>query len=409
MKYVLIGNSAAATYAIEGIRSVDREGEITVVSEENRPAYGRPLISYYLYGKVNPENMNYRPACFYRENGVKLLLGERARKIDAERKRVLLQSGKEIAYDKLLVATGSRPFLPPMEGVDGVKDKFTFMTMDDAFALERALSPEKRALIVGAGLIGLKCAEGIFDRVKSIAVVDLAERILPSILDAEASAFVQADLEQKGITFYLGDCAVRFEENEARLKSGKTIPFDILVVAAGVRPNVELVKEAGGAVNRGIVTDDRQQTTLPDIFAAGDNCESFDICSGNSRILAVLPNAALQGQCAGRNMAGEEAHFSNAAPVNAIGFFGSHIATAGVYEGECYAERDGNGYKKLFYRDGLLKGFILINRIERAGIYTSLIRDRVPLDSVDFELLKKQPALMAFSRGEREQKLARRK
>lgn len=405
MDYVIIGNSTAATFAIEGIRSVDREGKITVISAENRPAYGRPLISYYLYGKIPLDRVDYRSPAFYEGNGVEVLLGERAVKIDPAQKKVMLASGKEIAYDRLLVATGSRPFLPPVEGLDGVENKFTFMTMDDALALEKVLSPEKRVLIVGAGLIGLKCAEGIFDRVKSVTVVDMATRILPSILDEEGAALVQSQLERKGLRFLLGDSAAKFTQNAAILKSGREVLFDVLVMAVGVRPNTELVKEAGGEVRRGIAVDERQQTTLPDVYAAGDNCESYDTAAKETRILAILPNAALQGLAAGKAMAGDGTRFAGGSAVNAIGFFGSHIATAGVYTGESYVERGEDSYKKLFYSDNVLKGFILVNRIERAGIYTSLIRDMVPLDSIDFERIKKDPALMVFSRERRTEKL----
>lgn len=408
MKYVIIGNSTAALYAVEGIRSVDKKGKITIVSDEKHPAYGRPLISYYLYGKIDLEHIGYRPADFYEKMGVDLILGERAVKIEPKEKRVLLQSGKKVGYDKLLVATGSRPFVPPMEGLEGVENKFSFMKLDDAFALEKALSPEKDVLIVGAGLIGLKCMEGILGRCRSVTVIDLADRILPSILDEGGAAFVQKQLEKMGVRFLLGDSAAKFGKNVAYTKNGKEVSFDILVVAVGVRPNVELVKDAGGEVARGIVTDDGQRTSIPDVFAAGDNCESFDISSGTRRILALLPNAALQGECAGVNMAGGDAHFTNAVPMNAIGFFGSHIATAGVYEGECSEDISPDHYKKLFYKDNELKGYILIDCIERAGIYTSLIRNKTPLSEVDFKLLEKSPALMAFSAAARREKLARR-
>ena len=408
MKYVIIGNSTAALYAVEGIRSVDKKGKITIVSDEKHPAYGRPLISYYLYGKIDLEHIGYRPADFYEKMGVDLILGERAVRIEPKEKRVLLQSGKKVGYDKLLVATGSRPFVPPMEGLEGVENKFSFMKLDDAFALEKALSPEKDVLIVGAGLIGLKCMEGILGRCRSVTVIDLADRILPSILDEGGAAFVQKQLEKMGVRFLLGDSAAKFGKNVAYTKNGKEVSFDILVVAVGVRPNTELVKDAGGEVARGIVTDDGQRTSIPDVFAAGDNCESFDISSGTRRILALLPNAALQGECAGVNMAGGDAHFTNAVPMNAIGFFGSHIATAGVYEGECSEDISPDHYKKLFYKDNELKGYILIDCIERAGIYTSLIRNKTPLSEVDFKLLEKSPALMAFSAAARREKLARR-
>ena len=407
MQYVIIGNSTAATFAIEGIRAIDRAGSITVISDETRPAYGRPLISYYLYGRIKLENTDYRSASFYTDNGVTLKYGVRAEKIDPKKKTVALSDGSTIGYDKLLVATGSSPLVPPADGLDAVK-YHTFMTMDAALALEKELSPEKRVLVVGAGLIGLKCVEGILDRVGSVTVVDLAARILPSILDEEGSAIVQERLEARGVNFVLGDCAVRYAPGLATLRSGKEVPFDILVIAAGVRPNVSLVREAGGEVNRGIVVNDRQETTIPDVYAAGDNCESYDICSGTRRILALLPNAAFQGETAGRNMAGGDAAFDKAAPFNALGLFDTHIATAGVYEGEAYTDLS-EGYKKLFVKDNKLVGFILIDCIGRAGIYTSLIREQTPLTTVDFELLKKNPALMAFARGTREEYLTRRR
>ena len=407
MQYVIIGNSTAATFAIEGIRAVDKAGSITVISDETRPAYGRPLISYYLYGRIKLENTDYRSASFYMDNGVTVKYGVRAEKIDPEKKNVALSDGSTIGYDKLLVATGSSPLVPPAEGLDTVQ-YHTFMTMDSALALEKELSPEKRVLVVGAGLIGLKCVEGVLDRVGSVTVVDLAARILPSILDEEGSAIVQERLGARGVSFILGDCAVRYAPGLATLRSGKEVPFDILVIAAGVRPNVSLVREAGGEVNRGIVVNDRQETTIPDVYAAGDNCESYDICSGTRRILALLPNAAFQGETAGRNMAGGDAAFDKAAPFNALGLFDTHIATAGVYEGEAYTDTS-EGYKKLFVKDNKLVGFILIDCIERAGIYTSLIREQTPLDTVDFELLKKNPVLMAFARGTREEYLTRRR
>ena len=248
MQYVIIGNSTAATFAIEGIRAVDKAGSITVISDETRPAYGRPLISYYLYGRIKLENTDYRSASFYMDNGVTVKYGVRAEKIDPEKKNVALSDGSTIGYDKLLVATGSSPLVPPAEGLDTVQ-YHTFMTMDSALALEKELSPEKRVLVVGAGLIGLKCVEGVLDRVGSVTVVDLAARILPSILDEEGSAIVQERLEACGVNFVLGDCAVRYAPGLATLRSGKEVPFDILVIAAGVRPNVSLVREAGGAID----------------------------------------------------------------------------------------------------------------------------------------------------------------
>ncbi len=406
MKYVIIGNSIASVGCIEGIRKTDKDGSITVISEEAYQTYCRPLISYLLMGRTTEEKMRYRADGFFADNKVVSMLGKKAVKVDAARKEVMLEDETVIPYDKLLVATGSRPFVPPMAGMDRIKKRFTFMTMDDAKALGQALTKQSRVLIVGAGLIGLKCAEGILDRVKGITVVDLAPRILPSILDETGSARVQAWLEQKGLTFHLGDSVAEFLDDTALLKSGTVVPYDVVVLAVGVRPNTELLREAGAAVGKGIKVNDHCATTLPDIYAAGDCTECHDISLGQERILALLPNAFLQGECAGANMAGRDTVFDKAVPMNAIGFFGLHIITAGSYVGDERLYQSKNGYKRLFIRDGLLKGYILIgDTVSRAGIYTSLIRNRTPLEDIDFDLICASPQLMAFARKDRASKL----
>lgn len=405
MNYVIIGNSAAAIGCVEGIRQVDSEGKITIISDEPHHTYSRPLISYLLYGKTDEQRMKYRDDNFYTENNVETMFGKKVVSIDKDSKCVNLDDGKAVQYDKLLVATGSRPFVPPMEGVDTVENKFTFMTLDDAHALEKAINKDSRVLVIGAGLIGLKCVEGIADKVKSIHVVDLADRILASILDAPGSKIVQNHIESKGVEFTLGDSVDKFTKNSAVLNSGKTIDFDILVLAVGVRPNVELVKEIGGNVNRGIVVDEKSRTSIEDIYSAGDCTESYDITVDSYRVLALLPNAYMQGETAGITMAGGTKDFNKAIPMNAIGFFGLHVITAGNYDGEEYVVQSGNNYKRLITKDDLLKGYILIGDVKRAGIYTSLIREKLPLSTIDFDLIKEKPQLMAFSKRERAKQL----
>lgn len=407
MNYLIIGNSAAAVGCVEGIRRIDQEGTITVVSDEPYHTYSRPLISYLLYGKTDRERMKYRPDSFYADNRVTFLGGRRAEKIDPDRKTVALADGEVLSYDKLLVATGSRPFVPPMDGLDQVPSRFTFMTLDDALALEKALEGgDKKVLIMGAGLIGLKCAEGIAAKAGSITVVDLADHILPSILDVEGAALVQKHIEEKGISFILGDKAQSFSSNSVTLASGRKVDFDILVTCVGVRPNTELVAEAGGEVNRGIVTGLDCRTTLEDVYAAGDCALSYDVTTGTQRVLALLPNAYVQGTVAGTNMAGGEARYDDAIPMNAIGFFGYHVLTAGSYEGKAYVTAGEDSYKKLVADGNKLKGFILIGDVARAGIYTSLIRKETPLDTIDFELIREKPQLMAFSRTDRSHMLS---
>ncbi len=404
--YVIIGNGTAAVSCIEGIRSVDGKSPITVISGEKYPAYCRPLISYALEGKAVPEKMNQRPADFYEKNGCRVLFGTKAVGIDPENKTVTLEDGSCLPYTKLCVAAGSSPFVPPMAGLDTVEKKFSFLTMDDMLALDAAVEEDSRVLIVGAGLIGLKCAEGLAERVRSITVCDLAPRVLSSILDEEGAALMQEKLEAHGISFLLGDTADRFEQNRAVMKSGKTVDFDILVLAVGVRANTALIRDIGGEVNRGIVVDTHMRTSIPDIYAAGDCAEGFDSSLGTNRVLAILPNARFQGECAGINMAGGERTLKNAVPLNAIGFFGLHSLTAGsAPEGcEVFEERGPGKIRKLYTKDGFLTGFTLIGCEERAGIYTSLIRERIPLDSLDFELLKHLATTAAFPHEERRRK-----
>ena len=432
-QYVIIGNGVAAAGCIEGIRSVDPSSPITVISEESRPVYCRPLISYYLEGKTDPTRMNYRPDEFYEQMGCRVLYGKRAEKITRKPKRVILDDGSELPYTYLCVATGSSPFIPPFQGLDTVPQKFRFMTLDDAEELKAALitdaaggseasptadtdtshkaafRPDKRVLIVGAGLIGLKCAEGIHGLAEEITVCDLADRVLSSILDNECAGRMQRKLEEQGIRFLLGDSASRFEGTRAIMNSGKTVDFDILVLAVGVKANISLVKDLGGKTNRGILVNGRMETSVPGIYAAGDCAEGYDITLGATRVLAILPNAYMQGHTAGANMAGGEERFDKGIPMNSIGFFGLHAMTAGTYYtkeqgGDCFEEKSDKQLKRFFTKDGLLTGYILIGQTERAGIYTSLIREKTPLEQVDFEMLKRIATSAAFTPEARKKK-----
>ena len=405
-RYVIVGNGAAAAGCIEGIRSVDKAGEIHVISGEPHAVYCRPLISYYLEGKTDLSRMQYRRADFYETNGCVVYSGRKAVRIDPEKQTVALDSGDSIPYDALCTATGSSPFVPPFEGLDTVSEKYGFMTLDDALALEKATEMPRNVLIVGAGLIGLKCAEGLRGRAKSITVCDLADRILSSILEPESAAIVQQHLEANGLMFLLGNTVARFEGNTAVMQSGETVPFDVLVLAVGVRANTALIKEIGGNAGRGITVNARMETSLPHIYAAGDCTEGEDISCGKTRVLAIMPNAYMQGYTAGVNMAGGLAECNNAIPMNAIGFFGLHLMTAGSYTGDVYLEKRETGYKKLFTENGLLKGFILIGETQRAGVYTAMIRNRTPLESVDFELLKQTATSAAFPAEDRKKMFA---
>lgn len=401
MRYVIIGGSAAAIGCIEGVRSVDKTGEIILITGETEWNYSRPLISYLLEGKTTRDKMWCRPDSFFTRNGVTVKAGVLATALDAGDRTVRLSTGERLAYDRLLAATGSRPFVPPIPGLETMERTFCFQTLSDASALAEALRPESRVLILGAGLTGVKCAEGIRGLCAQIAIADLAPRVLPAVLDDTGAAMVQARMEEKGVRFYLNDSAAAFRGNTARLQSGTELEFDVLVTAVGVRPNTQLVADAGGAVDRGILVDGRCATTLPDVYAAGDCAQGYDAVSGEKRMLPLWPNAVLQGETAGINMAGGRADYTQGIALNASGVFGLHMVTAGSYEGESFTvQRDGS-YKRLVTADGVLKGVIMVGDVSRAGIYTDLIRKKKPLSEIDFDLIRESPQLMAFSQKDR--------
>lgn len=426
-KYVIIGNSTAAIGGVEGIRSLDKDGSIILISSENHPVYSRPLISYLLEGRTDEKHMLYRDKNFYKTNNVTFMSGKTAVSIDASKKTVTLESGEVIGYEKLLNATGSRPFVPPMGGLDSVS-YFTFLSLDSAKDLGKVIHKKSHVLIIGAGLIGMKCAEGIAERVSDVTIVEMAPRCLPTVLEEKGSAIIQKKMEEYHVSFVLGDSVKQFTADPAKApyggsavtNNGKTIEFDVLVCAVGVRPNTQLIEKAGGKVEKGIAIDETCRTTLDGIYAAGDCTLSHDICANTDRILAILPNAYLQGECAGINMAGGTKAYTKAMPLNSAGFFGLHMVTAGSYSGTCIdasrpakkatantPAQDGE-YRKFFVENDLLKGFIIIGDVNRSGIYTSIIRDQIPLSSIDFDAIKEEPRLMAFSKSRRETMLAAR-
>ena len=216
---------------------------------------------------------------------------------------------------------------------------------------------------------------------------------------------MQKVLEDHGVSFILGDSVNEFSQNSAYLKSGKTVDFDVLILAVGVRANVSLVKDAGGSVNRGIITDDKMQTSLPHVYSAGDCAEGYDASIKSYLVLAILPSAYFQGFTAGVNMAGGDKSLTDDMPVNAIGFYGLHSLTAGAYVGEMFEEKTDKGSKRLFFDGDTLVGFIIIGEIQGAGIYTSLIKEKTKLSEKAKEIVKKSPTLAIFSSEIRAKKL----
>ncbi len=397
-KYVLIGGSIATEGAIEGILSVTKNADITLLCGERRPLYSRPLISYALEKKTTDEKMYFHGEDFYEKKGIKAVYAV-ADKIDPA-KKIVFAEGKEYPYDELLVATGSKPFLPPIKGLDGVTKKHTFYTMDDMLGLRADLEKGGKVLIVGAGLIGMKCAEGVKTYTDDIVIADMAPRPLPAATTPEAGAIVQERLSEI-IDFRLNAALDRFEGNKAVFASGEEVAFDILVLALGVRPEVALLKEIGAEVNRGVIVNERMQTNLPHVYAAGDLVESYEAVSGGKRLLQLFPSAYIGGKTAGKNMAGEDACFLTDIPMNATNLFGIRITSAGLFVGEKTELTVGEDYRALYTEDDVVKGFILIGDSARAGILTDFIRKKRPIGEMKKETLLTDRDLSLYPAEER--------
>ncbi len=413
-KYVIVGASAAGLATAESIRKTDPSGEITVLTKEAYAPYSRPSISYYLKGVVDERNMYLRKASFYKENRINIVTNCNVTKIDRENK--LVKAGrKEYYYDKLCLATGSKPFVPPMKNVEGMKNALTFLDLAAAKAVKKAANSKTRAVVIGAGLIGMKAAEGLSKICESVDVVELAPRVLPSILDEKSAVSVKSHLEAHGIRFHLENTVVEAKTKngsivEVVLKNGEALPCDLLILAVGVRPETALAEKAGLEVNRGIMTDPETMLTSDEnIYAAGDCTVSVDMLDGSKKIIALWPNAVQQGAAAGSQMAGGSLTTGGTYSVNAIDFFGLRICTCGLInaKGEQYSDkikRAGSSYKRLIFEGGRLVGFVLINSSDNAGIYTRLISDGTDISALHGDIMD-VPSLFMFDKAVRTEKL----
>lgn len=414
MKYVIIGASAAGLAAAEAVRKYDAQGAVTVLTEEEYMPYSRPSISYYLKGKVKESNMALRKPTFYKEKKIDVITSSKVAAIDME-KKIVKAGRKNYPYDKLCLCTGSKPFVPPMDNVEGKANALTFLDLKATKVVKTLANAKTRAVVIGAGLIGMKAAEGLVKICKSVDVVELAPRVLPSILDAKSAKQVKKHLENNGIRFHLENTVVKASSKGKQitavtLKDGKKLPCDLLILAVGVRSQTELAEKAGLEVNRGIITDtETMQTSNPDIYAAGDCCVSTDMLDGSKKIIALWPNAVQQGNVAGAQMAGADVTVGGTYSVNAIDFFGLRICTCGLInaQGERYSDKirqDGDVYKRLVFEGDKLVGYVLINSSVNAGMYTNLISNKISLDTIQGDIMD-NPSIFMFDKDTRIMKL----
>lgn len=395
-KYLIIGNSAGGIGAAEAIRQVDKAGSIIIISDELYSAYSRPLISEYLAEGRPLEKMLFRPADFYEKNNIRTLLGRKVERFDIDEHAIELESGQGIIWEKLLLATGGVPVVPPIEGIEA-REVFTFTTLDDAKAIDKSLNRAAQSVVIGGGLIGVSVTEALVKRGTQVTVVEMKERLLNTILDEEVSALEEETLRRAGVSIITGHTVAEINDSSGTVSSvtlddGCRIPCNLVIVAIGVLPRIELVSGNGIKTNRGIVVDRYMTTSSSDVYACGDAAEAYDFIYGENRLTPIWPNAYLGGRVAGFNMAGVPTEYPGGTAMNSLRYFGLDVVSAGIVTPpndsyQVLSKKYSNIYRKVVLKDGLVVGMVFVGNIEKSGIVFGLMKDKINVDSFKQELL----------------------
>ncbi len=385
MKIVIVGNSVAAINAVEAIREKDKISSITIISDENYRAYSHPLLPNLVIGEVSrsEDRFYYRRPGFYEENKVDVMLGKRVVKINPKTKVVELDNSEKVEYDKLLLACGGKPAKPPIDGLE-LEGVHTLTNIKGADKLRKDLKNINHCVVVGAGLIGSKIAEKLAKKKVKVTLVELARRVLFPVLDDKGADFIHKELKELGVNLILNDSVKALDGSnrveQVILNSGKKINADGVVVAVGVSPNVDLAKDANLKVDKGVVVNDYMQTSDENIYAAGDVAQAYDVVYGTKRPIPILPLAARQGRTSALNMLGMDVKYKGGFPMNSIAIGKTSFISMGIVDSDeleiLSFERDGEYRKFLIDEDNRLRGMILVNNIEKAGMFNWMIQNK---------------------------------
>ena len=311
---VIVGGGQAAAQAVQSLRQQSFTGAITLLSDEPHPPYQRPPLSKkYFAGELARERLLLRPAAFYAEKGVALELGARVEEIEPAERRVRLRDGRTLAYDRLLLATGSRARVLPVPGAD-LPGVHYFRTIADVDSILASLAPGARAVLVGAGYIGLEVAASARQRGFDVTVLEAADRVMSRTVSAEVSAFYEACHRTAGVAIHC-NAGVKAFHGGARVTAvettdGRQFACDIAIIGIGIEPNVELAARAGLPCSNGIVVDELARTADPNIVAAGD-CTNHPLPLLERRVrLESVPNAIHQAKVAAASLVGTPSPYS---------------------------------------------------------------------------------------------------
>lgn len=383
MNFVIVGNGAAGIAAAEAIRKLDQDSPITILSEEPCHYYSRIRLIDYLAGKVEEDGLLLKRPEWYQSQGIEVRLGERAVAFDQVRRELSCASGARLSYDRLLIAAGAKSFLPPAPGIDQ-EMVFTLRTLADARRIVAAARDGRRVVMLGGGILSLEAASALQQLGGEITVVEYFERLLPRQMDRQGSLVLQGLFEALGMRFFLG--AKSYEvtgagtANGVRLADGTTLPGDLVLVGAGVRPDTYLAQASGLAVAKGIEVNDRMETAVAGIFAAGDVAQHRGVLYG------IWPAAMQQGQVAGTNMAGGEASFTGLAMSNTLKVAGIDLFSLGDIDPDDKLEsvvfRDQGLYKKAVLKEDKIAGAILLGDLSsRSALHQAMNQGRIISDA----------------------------
>lgn len=401
-KYLIAGSSHAGLEALGAIRALDAEGSIAMLTRDAHLPYSPTVLPYVVSGRSQPERVTLRNEAFFAERRVTFVRGAELTAVDAQAKTVTLANGQSWGYDKLLLATGADPAIPPITGLDTVR-YHVLRSMDDALALRAAMAKAKRAVVLGGGLVGMHAAENLAKAKAQVTIVEMAPRVLPGYFDTDAAALIQKAFTAHGVTLRLGrkvEAAAAHGEGFAlSLDGGETIKGDLLLVATGVAPAMGYLKGSGVETARGVLVDDRMRTNAPDIWAAGDVTEARDFFAEGKTVNAILPDAVEQGRVAATDMTGDTAFkaYPGGVSLNTYTFFGQRAISVGTgiighaahdMDVEMVVDDEQNTYRKIVLRNNRLIGIAQINEDMDPGIMWQLILRRTDLGphKMDFML-----------------------
>ncbi len=401
-KYVIVGASAAGIGAVEAIRDIDPIGSIAVISEEPCPQYSRPMISDFVSGKATFQKMMCREDDFWKINNVEALTGRSAVSLNLAEKYVMLNNSERVGYEKLLIATGGKPFVPTMEGSDK-EGVFTFTRMADAEKLAEKLETASNIVVIGAGLIGISVTEALAKRGLNVTLVELQPKILSLLLDAKGSDIMENVIRKAGVNIITGQSVQKIigkPDNDHAvggviLTKGDQVPCDVVIVAIGVVPRTELVMGTDVKLNRGIIVDNHMKTNVPDVYASGDVAETWDFTLNQNRLLPLWPLAVAEGKVAGYNMAGKKTEYAGGTNMSSLKYFGVPVISIGItnpkeesaYEVLVKHDPDRNLYKKIVLKDNVIVGITFVNDVERAGTLFHLMKNRVKVKKFKHDLI----------------------